>query len=33
MTEVCYHEEDKMSTVAATRSKTYETLYTLPFLQ
>lgn len=31
MTEVCYHEEDKMSTVAATRSKTYDIVYIAVF--
>ena len=31
MTEVCYREEDKMSTVAATRSKTYDIVYIAVF--
>ena len=31
MTEVCHHEEDKMSTVAATRSKTYDIVYIAVF--
>ena len=31
MTEVCYREEDKMSAVAATRSKTYDIVYIAVF--
>ena len=31
MTEVCYREEDKMSTVAATKSKTYDIVYIAVF--